>query len=229
MENASLTYAELVSHLDWTTRSGSPYVTTSFSFFWCLWEAVRRYRLGVKHGVEIAVIDARKVRTRARTALEVLRGVEGDKQDKAYWKWYRFALDSQDVLVFGAIPGDAIYASIPLTQILPHLPAYFFKEDVSPPRKSKAASTPGRPAPRYTSHRDFCSVLAGAFLSPAPARTDAERMEDSTAGAVRLALLLIGPWFRARCAEGADDARHDAAAVLTELALSLARWPAAWW
>ena len=74
-----MTYAELVRHLDWTTRTGSPYVTTSFSFFFCLWEAVRRYKLGVKHDVEIAVIDAAKVRGRARTALEVLRSVEPDK------------------------------------------------------------------------------------------------------------------------------------------------------
>ena len=86
MENESvtnhtntMTYNDLVRHLDWTTRSSSPYVTTSFSFFWCLWEAVRRYKLGVKHDVEIAVIDARRVQGRAKTALEVLRSAD-DKQ-----------------------------------------------------------------------------------------------------------------------------------------------------
>ena len=77
--SADMTYEDLVRHLDWTTRSSSPYVTTSFSFFWCLWEAVRRYKLAVKHDVEIAVIDARKVTGRAKTALQVLRGVEGGK------------------------------------------------------------------------------------------------------------------------------------------------------
>lgn len=76
---SSMTYEDLVHHLDWTTRASSPYVTTSFSFFWCLWEAVRRYKLAVKQDVEIAVIDARSVIGRAKTALEILRGVEGGK------------------------------------------------------------------------------------------------------------------------------------------------------
>lgn len=76
---ADMTYDDLVRHLDWTTRSSSPYVTTSFSFFWCFWEAVRRYKLAVKHDVEIAVIDSRKVIGRAKSALEVLRGVETAK------------------------------------------------------------------------------------------------------------------------------------------------------
>ncbi|THH07736.1 hypothetical protein EW145_g3183 [Phellinidium pouzarii] len=292
---AQMTYADLVRHLDWTTRARSPYVTTSFSFFWALWEAVRRYRLGIKHDVEIAVIDARRLRGSARTALEVLRGVEGDQQDKAYWKWYRFALETQDVLVFGAIPGDAIYASTPLTNIMPMLPDYFFRLDsdkniqrpladpseleprddatdvvkdprsptathisppvlfpvtpsrtntgpisragtpssmaahvqeralaaqllstlawdvgtvLKPPRRSKStaststavAASPGKEK-RHTSHRDFCHALTQSFLSPV--RPHDARVHDATTGAVRLAALLIGPWVRARCAEGA--------------------------
>ncbi|KAI5118651.1 hypothetical protein M0805_002571 [Coniferiporia weirii] len=295
---AQMTYADLVRHLDWTTRAHSPYVTTSFSFFWALWEAVRRYRLGVKHDVEIAVIDARRLRDRARTALEVLRGVEGERQDKAYWKWYRSALEAQDVLVFGAIPGDAIYASIPLTQLLPVLPDYFFRVDpstsipsslsssfelqphpqpaasqaetaeldedprsptarqahplffpstpvrigtapstpsltasqklerastavlfstlawdigtslkplrrsskVSPSASASASASPSKEK-RHTSHRTFCHALTQAFLSPA--RTHDACVSDSTAGVVRLAEVLLGPWVRARCAEGA--------------------------
>ncbi|KAL5514542.1 hypothetical protein ACEPAG_1858 [Sanghuangporus baumii] len=246
-EHAGMTYSELVRHLDWTTRSSSPYVTTSFSFFFCLWEAVRRYKLGVKHDVEIAVIDARKVQGRARTALEVLRSVEPEKQDKAYWKWYRFALESQDVLVFGAISGDAIYTSIPLTHILPKLPSYLFAmgagdapllKSISDPRepdpsiererereqerealttshlltklawdigttlkrpkkKSSKELTPGKPAPRHTSHADFCKALSASFAW----RSEAEQIRDATTGAVGLAQLLIEPWFRARCAE----------------------------
>ena len=83
-----MTYADLQRHLDWTTRSQSPYVTTSFSFFWALWEAVRRYRLGVKHDVEIAVVDARRLRGRARTALEVLRGVDESQYVPALLRMY---------------------------------------------------------------------------------------------------------------------------------------------
>ncbi|EJD01953.1 uncharacterized protein FOMMEDRAFT_32739, partial [Fomitiporia mediterranea MF3/22] len=215
-----MTYADLVRHLDWTTRSSSPYVTTSFSFFWCLWDAVRRYKLAVKHDVEIAIIDARKVRERAKTALEVLRGVEKDKQDKAYWKWYRFALESQDVLVFGAIPGDAIYASIPLTQILPKLPSYFFQDDVS--KSDISSSSSSASVPRHTSHADFCKRLSAVFAK----RPEADQLRDATTSAVGLAELLIEPWFRARCAEAA---RREAAAVLSELSLYLAHWPAEWW
>ncbi|KAL5478607.1 hypothetical protein ACEPAI_2792 [Sanghuangporus weigelae] len=297
VEESGMTYSELVRHLDWTTRWSSPYVTTSFSFFFCLWEAVRRYKLGVKHEVEIAVIDARKVQGRARTALEVLRSVEPEKQDKAFWKWYRFALESQDVLVFGAISGDAIYASIPLTYILPKLPSYLFAPLTREPDPSveerqtahllaklawdigttlRKKSTQGKPAQRHTSHADFCKALSASFAR----HSQAEQIRDATTGAVGLAQLLIEPWFRARCAEfvaypfGHDDevevdktndsvclglagdgcalehshdssiqdalydddneteeeaARREAAAVLSELALSLARWPSALW
>lgn len=70
---ANSTYEDVVRHMDWTTRSSSPYISTSFSFVWAIWEAVRRYRANVKHDIEIAVIDARAVSGRAVTALELLR------------------------------------------------------------------------------------------------------------------------------------------------------------
>lgn len=69
----SVTYEDVVRHMDWTTRSSSPFISTSFSFVWAIWEAVRRYRANVKHDIEIAVIDARAVSGRAVTALELLR------------------------------------------------------------------------------------------------------------------------------------------------------------
>lgn len=70
-------YEDVARHMDWTTRASSPYVTTSFSFAWAIWEAVRRHRVNVKHDVEIAVIDARMVSDRAITALELLRKATG--------------------------------------------------------------------------------------------------------------------------------------------------------
>jgi hypothetical protein len=73
---ARATYADVVRHLDWTTRASSPYISTSFSYAWSIWEASRRYREGVKHDVHIAVIDARALLGRATTALELLR--QGD-------------------------------------------------------------------------------------------------------------------------------------------------------
>jgi len=66
------TYADVAQHLDWTTRSSSPYVSTSFSFAWAIWEATRRYHHSMKHDIEIAVIDARAVSGRAVTAVELL-------------------------------------------------------------------------------------------------------------------------------------------------------------
>lgn len=73
------TYADVVRHMDWTTRSSSPYISASFSFAWAIWEAVRRYHLNVKHDVEVAIIDARAVSDRAVTALEVL--MKGSSQE----------------------------------------------------------------------------------------------------------------------------------------------------
>lgn len=69
---ANRTYADVTRHMDWTTRSESPYISTSFSFAWAIWEAIRRYHVNVKHDVEIAVIDARAVADRSVTAAELL-------------------------------------------------------------------------------------------------------------------------------------------------------------
>lgn len=67
------TYEDVVKHMDWTTRLSSPFISTSFSFIWSIWEALRRYHSGVKKDVEIAVIDARRVSHRAVTAVQLLR------------------------------------------------------------------------------------------------------------------------------------------------------------
>jgi hypothetical protein len=67
------TYDDVARHMDWTTRLSSPYISTSFSFIWSVWEALRRYRKNVKHDIEIAVIDATAVSDKAVTALQLLR------------------------------------------------------------------------------------------------------------------------------------------------------------
>jgi len=66
-------YAEVARHMEWTTRSSSTYISTSFSFSWVIWEAVRRYHSGVKKDVEIAIIDATALGGRAATAVQLLR------------------------------------------------------------------------------------------------------------------------------------------------------------
>jgi hypothetical protein len=66
------TFAEVSRHMDWTTKSSSCYISTSFSFAWAVWEAVKRYHLGVKKDVEIAIIDASALGGRAATAVQLL-------------------------------------------------------------------------------------------------------------------------------------------------------------
>lgn len=66
-------YDLAAQYMDWTTRSSSSYVSASFSFAWAIWEASRRWHNGVKHDIEIAVIDARSVESCAVTSLEILR------------------------------------------------------------------------------------------------------------------------------------------------------------
>jgi hypothetical protein len=73
LRKLSSTYADVVQHMDWTTKSSSAYVSTSFSFAWAIWEAVRRYHTNMKHDIEIAVIDATAVADQAVTALSLLR------------------------------------------------------------------------------------------------------------------------------------------------------------
>jgi hypothetical protein len=69
------TYTEVAGYMDWTTRHSSPYISTSFSFMWAISEAAHRYHFGVKHDVEIAVIDATAIPGRPITVVEILRSV----------------------------------------------------------------------------------------------------------------------------------------------------------
>lgn len=73
-------YADVIQHMDWTTRCSSPYITTSFSFMWSIWEALRRYHEQVKHDIEIAVIDARAVGDQAVTTVQLLRQAKLPKE-----------------------------------------------------------------------------------------------------------------------------------------------------
>jgi hypothetical protein len=66
-------YDNAAGYMDWTRRPSSPYISASFNFGWAIWEALRRYREGVKHNVEIAVIDAASVAPNSVTLLQLLR------------------------------------------------------------------------------------------------------------------------------------------------------------
>ncbi|GBE89805.1 hypothetical protein BKA93DRAFT_793571 [Sparassis latifolia] len=214
------TYADVAQYMNWTTRSSSPYVSTSFSFAWAIWEATRRYHHGVKHAVEIAIIDAKAVASRAVTAVELLR--QGDPKDrhKDHWKWYRFALEAQDVLVWGFIPGTAVLASVPLIQILTKLPSYFLSPD--PAAKESPLSQLGwdyiRKKPSY---RQFCEDMQERFLRLSIDR----RMRDTTTGATRLAVSFLRPYFHKLVL---DDFTY-ATVTVCDLAFVIARWPGLGW
>jgi len=72
-------YADVALHMEWTTRSKSPFLSTSFSFAWSIWEAVRRYHHGMKKDVEIAIIDATAVLGRAATGVQLLRKASAEE------------------------------------------------------------------------------------------------------------------------------------------------------
>ncbi|KZT08133.1 uncharacterized protein LAESUDRAFT_736057 [Laetiporus sulphureus 93-53] len=215
------TYADVVQHLDWTTRSSSPYVSTSFSFAWAIWEATRRYHFGMKHSVEIAVIDAKAVAGRAVTAVELLRKAAPKGRHQDHWKWYRFALEAQDVLVWGYIPGSAVFASIPLSQLVAKLPSYFLSMDAPDVKDSLMSRLGWNYTLKRPSYRQFCQDMSERFLRMPVDR----RLRDTTAGSVRLALCHLRPWFHRLAIEDFTTAT----VTVCELAFVIARWSGQWW
>ncbi|KIK97309.1 hypothetical protein PAXRUDRAFT_10269 [Paxillus rubicundulus Ve08.2h10] len=219
---SATTYQDVAQHMDWTQRHMSPFISTTFSFAWAIWEATRRYRVGLKHDIEVAIIDARMLVGRAATALELLRKGTPRERHLDYWKWYRYALESQDVLVHGSIPARAVLASVPLLSLIDKLPSYFLRQDCD----AKSLSSPfdalsWDTMDRKPSFRQFCQDMSDQFL-----RLPAEhRLRDATGGSVRLAMAFLRPWFHTVVEEDFFAANRQACA----LALLIAQWPAQWW
>ncbi|KAG5643530.1 hypothetical protein DXG03_000722 [Asterophora parasitica] len=216
------TYDDVTRHMDWTTKSSSPYISTSFSFIWSIWEALRRYHLGVKKDVEIAVIDASALSDRAVTAVELLRSGLPSERRGEHWKWYRFAQESQSVLVHECIPASAVFTSIPLLSLLEKLPSYFLRQNLSDSIKSSTLSTVGWDyTEKKRKYRQFCHDMSARFLQLTP---DA-RLQDTTTGSVRLAMAFLRPWFY-KCI------LYDfqtATVTLCALSFAIAQWPGQWW
>jgi len=72
INECNVDYTDVAKHMDWTTRVTSPFISTSLSFAWCIWDAVRRFHQGVKKDVQVAIIDGRAIADQAATALELL-------------------------------------------------------------------------------------------------------------------------------------------------------------
>ncbi|KAF7302707.1 hypothetical protein HMN09_00905600 [Mycena chlorophos] len=233
------TYAEVARHLDWTTRLSSMYVSASFSFMWAIWEALRRYHFGVKHDVEIAVIDATAsiIAQRAATAVEVLNSASPSVRHPDHWKWYHHAEESQAVLIYGAVPQFAVLASIPLAKILDALPSYVLRPFPSlkptPTLLERVAWFYPRP-PSKPSFHTFCTVQTAFFRALSPAAQNA----DATRGAVRLAMAFLGGWVawmvQLLPMPDAGNSKNTgtqnvfsrrASRTVFELAQTIARWP----
>ncbi|TCD63652.1 hypothetical protein EIP91_005132 [Steccherinum ochraceum] len=218
---ANRTYEDVIRHMDWTTRGDSPYISTSFSFAWAVWEAIRRYHVNVKHNIEIAVIDARAVADRSVTAAELLmKGTPKDRH-KDHWKWYRFAVEAQDVLVWGHVPTEAVLASVPLLSILSRLPTYFLYPEVPDAKDTPLSRISWDYTQKKPSFRQFCQSMSDRFLRMPVDK----RLRDTTAGSVRLAVCLLRPYLHKHISEDFTNATTH----VCELAYVIACWPSQWW
>ena len=231
-------YSDVARHMEWTTRSTSPYISTSFSFSWSIWEAVRRYHFGVKKDVQIAIIDASALEGRAATAVQLLQNSSPDqyvvvfsslhfylnkplRRDQQFWKWHRFSHDSQSVLVYGMIPRPAVLASIPIFQILRKMPSYFLRKDAQILDGNPLDQLAWDYAKQKSSYRRFCQDMSKLFSS----RPAEVRLRDCTAGAVRLALSFLRPFFHHVVQEDFEVALS----YLRTFALTISQWPSQSW
>jgi hypothetical protein len=215
---------DVASHLDLMTRSSSPYISTSFSFAWSLWEALRRYRLsGGKDDLEIAVIDSRQVLDRAITVTDVLRACPSQERPSEYWDWYQFSLESQDVFIYGSVPKSAVLTSIPLRLLAGALPTYYFLSNIAPDSSSdlRLEGLMKDHAHHQATYSQFCRDISSRFQH----MSDQEKLCESTTGAVHLALGFLRPWFAKVVIKD-----HDfASAVVNDLASAITQWPAKYW
>lgn len=144
-----------------------------------------------------------------------------NRRHRDYWKWYRFALEAQDVLVHGSIPGTAVFASIPILSIIEKLPSYLLQSDVPDSKGMPFDKLAWDYTERKPSYRQFCQDMSDKFL-----RMPTElRLRDTTAGSIRLAVVLLRPWFHKIVRDDFDLATLK----LRELAFVIAQWPGQWW
>ncbi|KAF9030338.1 hypothetical protein BDZ89DRAFT_1064757 [Hymenopellis radicata] len=217
----SATSSDVTRHMDWTTRSSSCYISTSFSFAWAIWEAMRRYKTGYKHDVEIAVIDAASLKGRAVTGVQVMRQVPAAERPHDDERWYRISEESQSVLIYGYIPLSSVMSSIPLLSILDKLPSYFLRRELEP-LKQQLLRTPFDHvawdfANKKASFKHFCHDMVDRYFEDS-----AEiRLHSTIVESVRLAVAFLHPWFH----EWAPKDLATAVAKVAELACLIAAWP----
>ena len=143
------------------------------------------------------------------------------RRDSQFWKWHKFAQDSQSVLVYGIVPQPAVLASVPLLQILRKLPAYILRKDLGTTAGNPLTQLAWDYSSRKLSYRQFAHQMTKLFTSQP---TDV-RLRDTTGGAVRLALAFLGPFFH----EAVQVDFNNAVDNLRHLATTISAWPSATW
>ena len=110
---------------------------------------------------------------------------------------------------------------MPLTHILSRLPSYFLNPDPSILHDTPISRVGWDYERKKHTYRAFCQDMSERFLRMPADR----RLRDTSAGAVRLAIALLRPWFHRLATEDFTTAT----AVACELAQTIARWPGLWW
>ena len=136
-----------------------------------------------------------------------------------HWKWYRFAVESQCVLIHHSIPRKAVYSSIPLSKLLEKLPSYLTTSETD--KSSPFDRLSWDYTQRKQSFELFCKDAAERFLKM-PTET---RLRDTTTSAVRLSLSFLRPWLHRISLDDVDSAQT----ALTNLAIVVGRWPGQLW
>lgn len=138
-----------------------------------------------------------------------------------HWKWHKFGMESQDVLIWGYIPGTAVLASIPLAQILNKLPSYFLTTELDPSKDGPMSRLAWDYRRKKRYFLQYCQEISTRFLR----MPDERRLRDATAGAARLALAFLRPWFHKLVL----DDFTAAVTTVCELACVIAQWPSQSW
>ena len=119
------------------------------------------------------------------------------------------------------IPRPAVLASIPILQIFRKMPSYFLRKDVQILDGNPLDQAAWDYTRHKSSYRRFCQHVSKLFSS----RPAEVRLRDCTAGAVRLALAFLRPFFHRVVQEDFDIA----ISYLRTFALTISQWPSQSW
>ena len=119
------------------------------------------------------------------------------------------------------VPRQAVLASIPLLHILRKLPSYFLRNDIQLIDGNPLDQVAWNFTSRKLGYHQFCREVSTLFLN----RPEDVKLRDSTAGAVRLALSFLRPFFH----NVVQDDFDIAISYLRRLAISISEWPANGW